>query len=193
MAQSGSIEASTGGFSFVPAFASTDPHFILNLNTNERNRLSGHIISNIRMENGIPRNLIIIGRYKLIDQKLKVVVGYHLPALQIKDDFTVDSFRGQEMTALYPITNSFIFSTFFLHGEGTNFDFNANLLSFNGVYIKKNFNFLTQFYFLNLENTKGMSETITYKINNKFSLRGFVNKTLTDGDTKWTLGLKYNL
>lgn len=192
-AQSGTIEANTGGFSFIPAFASTNPHFILNLNTNNKKRLSGHIISNIRMQNGIPTNIIFIGRYKVIDQKFKLIVGYHIPAVQINDDFTVKSFRAQEITASYPLTNSFTFSTFFLHGEGTNFDFNANLFCFNGSYNKKNFNFLTQYYLLNLDNTYGVSETISYKLSNKFSLKGFINKTLSNGDTKWTLGLNYKL
>jgi len=193
VAQSLSIEANTGGFSFIPAFASTDPHFILNVSTSTDHRLSGHLISNIRMENGMPRNMIFISRYKLVDQKLKVILGYHLPAFQIKDDYTIDSFKALEITTIYPVTNSFTLGTYFLHGEGRNFDFNANLLSFNGSYNKGKFNFLTQYYFLDLDNVKGIAETINYKLNDKFYLKAFFNHTFSNGDFKWTLGLRYHL
>lgn len=191
--QSLSIESSTGGFAFIPSFASTDPHFILNANTNLEHRLSGHLISNIRMENGLPRNLILIGRYKLVDQKLKVILGFHLPAFQIKDDYTVNSFIAQEITTSYSISEAVIIGTYFLHGEGRNFDFNGNLLSFNSSLNSGNFNFLTQFYLVNIDNTKGVAQTIAYKLNDKFSLKAFATKIVTSGDFKWTLGLKYNL
>ena len=91
-AQYGGIEASTGGFSFVPDFTSEDPHFILSVGTNTDKRLQGHLLSLIRAENLVPRGAIFITRYKFLDKRLKATIGTHLPALQISDDYRVDSF-----------------------------------------------------------------------------------------------------
>lgn len=47
-AQYANIEASTGGFSFIPAFTSNSPHLIINAGTNESKRLSFHTLSTDR-------------------------------------------------------------------------------------------------------------------------------------------------
>lgn len=91
-AQQGSIELSSGGFSFVPNFTSEDPHFILNMSTSSEKRLSAHLLSLVRTENLVPRNAILITRYQLLDRRFKLSVGTHLPAFQINDDYTVDPF-----------------------------------------------------------------------------------------------------
>ena len=74
-----------------------------------------------------------------------------------------------------------------------NNDFEANFLALNTTIVNDNFSFLTQIYGLDLENTYGVSETITYKISKQIDLRGFVNKTLSNGNLNWTLGTRYNL
>tara|TARA_R110000868_G_scaffold53163_1_gene167152 strand:- start:2496 stop:2831 length:336 start_codon:yes stop_codon:yes gene_type:complete len=91
-AQSASFEASTGGFSFIPAFTSEKPHLIINAGTNDSKRLTFHLLSTIRLNNLTPRAVVFISRYKLIDKKLKVNIGIHLPALQISQDYQVDTF-----------------------------------------------------------------------------------------------------
>ncbi len=65
-AQYAKFEVSTGGFSFIPAFTSDDPHLIINAGTNERKRLSFHLLSTIRLSNLAPRGVIFISRYKLM-------------------------------------------------------------------------------------------------------------------------------
>ena len=72
-AQHASFEASTGGFSFIPAFTSEDPHLIVNAGTTDTKRLSFHLLSTIRLENFNPRGVIFMSRYKFIDKKLKAI------------------------------------------------------------------------------------------------------------------------
>ena len=94
-AQHASFEASTGGFSFIPAFTSEDPHIIVNAGTTNTKRLSFHLLSTIRLENLNPRGVIFMSRYKFIDKKLKASFGIHLPAIQIDQNFNVDTFFSQ--------------------------------------------------------------------------------------------------
>ena len=192
-AQYANIEASTGGFSFIPAFTSDDPHFVINAGTNENKALSFHLLSTVRMSNYTPRGVVFISRYKIIDKKLKVNIGVHLPAMQISEEYHVDTFFAQELITSYELSKSVSIGTFYLHGKGRNNDFEANFLAFNTTVNKGNFSFVSQLYGLDLDNTYGVSETITYKINNNIDARGFVNKTISNGEFNWTLGLRYNL
>lgn len=192
-AQYANIEASTGGFSFIPAFTSDDPHFVINAGTNENKALSFHLLSTVRMSNYTPRGTVFISRYKLIDKKLKATVGIHLPAIQISDDYHVDTFFAQEFIASYPVSKNVSIGTFYLHGKGKNNDFEANFLAFTTNIVKGDFSFLSQAYVLDLDHTYGVSETISYKMSKNMDLRGFANKTLSDGKFTWTLGARYNL
>lgn len=184
-AQYANFEASTGGFSFIPAFTSNSPHLIINAGTNESKRLSFHVLSTVRLSNLTPRGVVLISRYKLIDKKLKVNVGVHLPAIQINNDYLVDTFFAQELITGYELSKNVSVGAFYLHGKGKNNDFKANFLSFNTNIIQGNFSFLSQLYGLDMDKTYGVSETITYKINKNIDVKGFANKTISDG--------KYNL
>ena len=192
-AQYANFEASTGGFSFIPAFTSDSPHLIINAGTNESKRLSFHTLSTVRLSNLTPRGVVLISRYKLIDKKLKVNIGIHLPAIQINDDDHVDTFFAQELITNYELSKNVSIGAFYLHGKGKNNDFEANFLAFNANVVRGNFSFLSQLYGLDMDKTYGVSETITYKINKNIDLRGFVNKTISDGKFNWTLGARYNL
>jgi hypothetical protein len=192
-AQYANIEASTGGFSFIPAFTSEDPHYVINAGTNENKAFSFHLLSTIRMSNFTPRGVVFISRYKLIDQKLKASIGIHLPAIQISDANSVDTFFAQEFIANYPISKKVTIGTFYLHGKGKNNDFEANFLAFNTNIVQGKFSFLSQAYVLDLNHTYGISETISYQMSKNIDLRGFSNKTLSDGKFTWTLGARYNL
>lgn len=192
-AQYANFEASTGGFSFIPTFTSKDPHLIINAGTNDSKRLSFHLLSTIRLSNLTPRGVVFISRYKLVDKKLKVNIGVHLPALQISKDYLVHTFFAQELITSYELSKSVSIGTFYLHGKGRNNDFEANFLAFNTTITKGDFSFVSQLYGLDLDSTYGISETITYKINKKIDVRGFANKTISDGKFNWTLGARYNL
>lgn len=192
-AQTASFEASTGGFSFIPSFTSEDPHLIINAGTNDSKKLSFHLLSTIRLSNLIPRAVVFISRYKLVDKRLKVIAGIHMPALQISNDYTVAAFFAQELITSYKLSKIVSIGTFYLHGSGQNNDFEANLLVLNSTIIKGNFNFFTQLYGLDLNKTYGISETITYTITKNIDLRGFVNKTISNGKFNWTIGARYNL
>jgi len=192
-AQHASFEASTGGFSFIPAFTSEDPHLIVNAGTTDTKRLSFHLLSTIRLENFNPRGVIFMSRYKFIDKKLKASIGVHLPAIQIDKELHVDTFFAQEVIASYPLSNKWSLGLFYLHGEGRNNDFKANFLALSTTLVEGNFNFLTQAYGLDLDSTYGVSETITYKVTKSIDFRGFANKTISNGKFNWTLGARYNL
>lgn len=192
-AQYANIEASTGGFSFIPAFTSDAPHFVINAGTNEKKALSFHLLSTVRMRNFTPRGVVFISRYRLIDKKLKASIGIHLPAIQIDDLDHVDTFFAQEFLASYPVSKKVSIGAFYLHGKGKNNDFEANFLAFNTNIVQGNFSFLSQAYVLDLDHTYGVSETISYKMNKNIDLRAFANKTLSDGKFTWTLGARYNL
>lgn len=192
-AQYANFEVSTGGFSFIPAFTSKDPHIIVNAGTNESKRLSFHLLSTIRLNNLNPRGVVFISRYKLIDKKLKVNIGIHLPAIQINDYFHVDTFFAQELIASYELSKKVSIGTFYLHGKGNNNDFEANFLAFNANVVQGDFHFFSQLYGLDMDNTYGVSQTIVYKINNHVDIKAFVNKTISDGKFNWTLGARYNL
>ena len=192
-AQTGSIEVSTGGFSFIPAFTSKEPNVIINAGTNPKKRLTGHLMYMMRIKSATPNTVVLITRYKIVDKKFKALAGIHIPAMQMKEDYSVTSFFGQELTLSYPVTEKFNLSTFFLHGKGRNSDFSATLGSLNGNYHHKNWNFLSQTYYLDMGNLTGVAETVSYDINKHFQAKAFANYTITDGFFISTIGLKYNL
>lgn len=192
-AQYTNIEVSTGGFSFIPAFTSEDPHIIVNAGTNESKPLSFHLLSTIRLNNLNPRSIVFISRYKLVDKKIKINIGIHLPAIQINDEFQVSTFFAQELITNYELSKKVSIGTFYLHGKGKNNDFEANFLALNTNIVLGNFSFLSQLYGLDMDNTYGVSETIVYKLNNHVSVKAFTNKTISDGKFNWTLGVRYNL
>jgi hypothetical protein len=55
------------------------------------------------------------------------------------------------------------------------------------------FGFPSQGYILDLDQTFNVAETVSYSLNPRFSLKGFVNQTLSNNDFKWTLGLAHKL
>ena len=189
-AQYANAELSSGGFSFVPAFTDTNPNLILNAGTTGKGILSAHMIGNIRMESLNPRGFIFITRAKIIDQQFKVSAGIHLPAIQIDEEFHVDTFFAQELIASYKVSDRWNLSAMYIHGKGRNNNLEINLLTLNAQLSYLRFSFLSQIYLLDLDQTYGFAENITYKLTNKLDLRGFANTTLSNGDFKWTVGLR---
>ncbi|MGA0383697.1 MAG: hypothetical protein ACO3L1_01730 [Flavobacteriaceae bacterium] len=189
-AQYGSVELSSGGFSFIPDFTSRDPHIILSAGTGTGKRLSAHFLSLIRTDNLTPRNAIFITRYQLIDRRFKLSIGTHLPGLQITDDFTVDSFFGQEVLTNYRINDKWSLRSMYLHGKGRNLDLEMNFFTAGAAYAKGKLNTYSQFWILDLDNAFGFSQSVGYQLAPHYSLRLFANQTLTgEKDFIATIGL----
>jgi len=189
-AQYGSVELSSGGFSFIPDFTSRDPHIILSAGTGTGKRLSAHFLSLIRTDNLTPRNAIFITRYQLIDRRFKLSIGTHLPGLQITDDFTVDSFFGQEVLTNYRINDKWSLRSMYLHGKGRNLDLEMNFFTAGAAYAKGKLNTYSQFWILDLDNAFGFSQSVGYQLAPHYSLRLFANQTLTgEKDFVATIGL----
>jgi hypothetical protein len=192
-AQTGSIEVSTGGFSFIPAFTSKEPNIIINASTNPKKRLTGSLMYMMRMKSMTPTTVALFTRYRFIDKKFKAIVGIHIPAFQMTEDYEVTSFFGRELTMSYPVNEKLTVGSFILNGNARNSDFKVTLVSGNTNYHYKKWNLLTQGYYLTVGDLTGVAETISYDINKHFQAKAFGNYTLTDGQVIATVGLKYNL
>ena len=192
-AQTGSIEMSTGGFSFIPAFTSKEPNIIINASTNPKKRLTGSLMYMMRMKSMTPTTVALFTRYRFIDKKFKAIVGIHIPAFQMTEDYEVTSFFGRELTMSYPVNEKLTLGSFILNGNARNTDFKVTLVSGNTNYHHKKWNFLTQGYYLTVGDLTGVAETISYDINKHFQAKAFGNYTITNGEVIATVGLKYNL
>ena len=192
-AQTGSIEVSTGGFSFIPAFTSKEPNIIINASTNPKRRLTGSMMYMMRIQSMTPTTVVLFTRYRFIDKKFKAVVGIHMPAFQMTEDYKTTSFFGRDLTLSYPVSKKMSIGSFILNGNARNTDFKVTLVSGNTNYRHKNWGLLTQGYYLSVGDLTGVAETITYDINSHFQAKAFGNYTLTDGNVIGTVGLKYTL
>ena len=192
-AQTGSIEMSTGGFSFIPAFTSKEPNLIINAGTNPKRRLTGNLMYMMRMKSMTPTTVVLITRYKFIDRKFKAIIGIHMPAFQMTEDYAVTSFFGRELTLNYPVSKNLSVGSFILNGQARNTDFKVTLISGNTNYRHKNWGFLSQGYYLSIGDLTGVAETITYDIDKHFQAKAFGNITLTDGQVIGTVSIKYTL
>ena len=192
-AQTGSIEVSTGGFSFIPAFTSKEPNIIVNASTNPKRKLTGALLYMMRVQSMTPTTVALFTRYRFIDKKFKATVGLHIPAFQMTEEYKVTSFFGRELTLSYPVTKKMSVGSFILNGQARNSDFKVTLISGNTNYRHDKWGFLTQGYYLSVGDLTGVAETISYDINAHFQAKAFGNYTLTDGNVIGTVGLKYNL
>lgn len=192
-AQTASIEMSTGGFSFIPAFTSKEPNLIINAGTNPKKRLTGHLMYMMRIQSTTPTTVALFTRYRFIDKKFKAIIGIHMPAFQMTEDYEVTSFFGRELTMSYPVSKKMSVGSFILNGQARNTDFKVTLISGNTNYHHKKWNFLSQGYYLSVGDLTGVAETISYDINEHFQAKAFGNYTLTDGQVIGTISLKYNL
>ncbi len=192
-AQTGSIEVSSGGFSFIPAFTSKEPNLIINASTNPKKRLTGSLMYMMRMKSMKPTTVALFTRYRFIDRKFKAIVGVHIPAFQVTEDYEMTSFFGRELTMIYPVNDKWTVGSFILNGNGRNVDFKVTLVSGNTNYHYKKWSLLTQAYYLTVGDLTGVAESVTYDINKHFQAKAFGNYTLTDGNVIGTVGLNYKL
>ena len=194
--QYGSVELSSGGFSFVPAFTDSSPNVILNAGTGTKKRISAYMIGNIRMNTLTPRSFIFVTQIKLLDRKdkkLKLSGGIIFPLIQIEEDYTVNTYFSQRLGATYPISKKWILKSDYIHGKGTNNDLEINLITLTGILQQNKFSFATQIYYLDLDTTYGFAETINYRLSSRFDLRGFINQTISSNQFIWTAGIRYRL
>jgi len=84
-AQTGSIEVSTGGFSFIPAFTSKEPNIIINASTNPKRRLTGAMMFMMRAKSMTPTTVAFFTRYRISDKTFKATAAPHIPALQMTE------------------------------------------------------------------------------------------------------------
>jgi hypothetical protein len=192
-AQTGSIELSSGGFSFVPAFTSREPNLIINAGTNPEKKLTGHLMYTMRVKSMTPNTIALITRYKLLNKKFKASLGIHIPAMQVTEDYAVTSLFGQELTTSYPVSEKVTLGVFLLNGLARNSDFKALFSAFNVNYHKDNWNLLSQAYYLDNGNLTGIAESIYYDIDKHFQAKAFANYTITDRFFIGTIGLNYRL
>ena len=194
--QYGSVELSSGGFSFTPAFTDSAPTVTINAGTGNKKLISAYMIGNVRMNTLNLRSLFFVTQIKLLDKKskkLKLSGGIVFPLIQIEEDFTVNAYFSQRISANYLLSKKTILNATFIHGKGTNNDLEINLYSLSGIIKQNKFSFTTQLYYLDLQNTYGIAETINYQLSSRFDLRGFLNQTLSSDEFIWTLGVRYNL
>tara|TARA_B110000037_G_scaffold41388_1_gene51162 strand:- start:702 stop:1343 length:642 start_codon:yes stop_codon:yes gene_type:complete len=194
--QYGSLELSTGGFSFIPAFTDPNPNINFNAGTGNKKLVSAYMVGSIRMNTLNLRSLFFVTQIKILDKKskkLKLSGGVVLPLIQIEDDYSVNTYFSQRIAANYSLSKKLMLNATYIHGKGINNDLEINLFSLSGILQQKKFSFITQFYYLDLDATYGIAETVNYRLSSSFDLRGFINQTLSSNQFIWTLGLRYNL
>jgi hypothetical protein len=140
-----------------------------------------------------PTTVALFTRYRFIDKKFKAIIGIHMPAFQMTEEYKVTSFFGRELTMSYPVSKKMSVGSFILNGQARNTDFKVTLISGNTNYHHKKWNFLSQGYYLSVGDLTGVAETISYDINAHFQAKAFGNYTPTDGQVIGTISLKYNL
>ena len=194
--QYGNVEFSSGGFSFIPAFTDPNPNINFNAGTGNKKLISAYMVGSIRTNRLSLRSLFFVTQIKLLDKKskkLKLSGGIVFPLIQIDEDYTVNTYFSQRIAANYLLSKKIVLNTTFIHGKGINNNLEINFFSLSKILKQKKISFITQLYYLDLNSTYGIAETINYRLSSRFDLRGFVNQTLSSNEFIWTLGLRYNL
>jgi hypothetical protein len=196
-AQYGSLELNSGGFSFIPLFTSNKPHIILRAGTDDKKRWSLNLINLIMMDGMSPANYSLITRYRLIDKKIKLNIGFQMPGYRIFENEDLRSRSVQEVRLYYPINKKTNLLFFYMHGEGKNFEMNNNFYSLYYMKTIGNWRTSTQGYLLfsSLSATNpssGLAQTVSYLLDKKIKLNLFVNKSFTSDTFNKTVGLEFS-
>jgi hypothetical protein len=77
----------------------------------------------------------------------------------------------------------------YLHGKGRNNDLEINFGYVGLNYNKGKWNSFSQVWAIDLNNGYAISETVSYQVAHKTQVRGFINKTLSTGNTNMTIGV----
>ncbi len=190
----GSVELNSGGFSYIPAYISRDPNLIFDVNLPLHNRLNVNLITQVDLTIFNIRAVQIDTRYKFLDKRLKAYAGVHLPTFVMDKDYNVSNFVAPLLVSTYSVNDKFNLNGMYLRGFGRNIDFSSHFVSLIGNYVpNKKINFGNQVYYLNLDNTIGVAETVVLKVNKDFQLNTFATYNFRNESFITTVGLKYNL
>ena len=189
----GGVELTSGGFSYIPTYISRDPNLIFDINLPYYKRFSVNLITQIELSNFNMRAVQVDTRYKILDKRLKLYVGVHLPTFVIDKQYNVSSFVAPLLVSTYSVNDKFNLNGMYLRGFGRNINFSSHFVSLTGNYVlNKKINFANQIYYLNLENTVGVAETILYKFSKQIHFNGFGTYNFRNELFIGTVGVKYN-
>ncbi len=217
---SGSINANSNGFSFVPTFSLGKPAVQTGFNImREKGRFSAHPQFWYSMLDYKPWSFIFIWRYKLLKkEKFDLAIGTHAPAINFRSATVIENgiekdvikarrfYPALEILPVYRIKKDIALSVYYLFGTGIEKEVSSknHFLSlrpdFNNIPLGKQL-FLRlnpQFYYLRIDQLDGFyaagSLTLAHR-KRPFSIGSTVNKALkTDIQTKnfeWNVGLTW--
>ena len=189
----GGVELNSGGFSYIPAYISRDPNLIFDVNHPFNKRFSINMITQVELSNFNIRAVQIDSRYKFLDKRLKGYVGVHLPTFVMDKQYNVSTFVAPLLVSTYSVNDKFNLNGMYLRGFGRNIDFSSHFVSLIGNYTpNKKMNFANQIYYLNLDNTMGVAETITFKMSKDFQLNGFGTYNFRNESFIGTIAIRHN-
>ena len=190
---SGGVELNSGGFSYIPAYISRDPNLIFDINLPSYKRFSVNLITQIELSNFYMRAVQVDTRYKFLDKRLKSYVGVHLPTFVIDKQYNVSSFVAPLLVSTYSVNDKLNLNGMYLRGFGRNIDFSSHFVSLTANYVpNKKINFGNQVYYLNLDNTLGVAESIAYKMSKDFQLNGFGTYNFRSESFIGTIAIRHN-
>lgn len=189
----GGVELNSGGFSYIPAYISRDPNLIFDVNLPLHKRLNVNLITQVDLTIFNIRAVLVDTRYKFLDKRLKAYAGVHLPTFVIDKNYNVSNFVAPLLVSTYSVNDKFNLNGMYLRGFGRNIDFSSHFVSLIGNYVpNKKINFANQVYYLNLDNTVGVAETVVLKIDKHLQLNTFATYNFRNESFITTIGLKYN-
>jgi hypothetical protein len=189
----GGVELNSGGFSYIPAYISRDPNLIFDVNLPLHKRLNVNLITQVDLTIFNVRAVLVDTRYKFLDKRLKAYAGVHLPTFVIDKNYNVSNFVAPLLVSTYSVNDKLNLNGMYLRGFGRNIDFSSHFVSLIGNYVpNKKINFANQVYYLNLDNTVGVAETVVLKIDKHLQLNTFATYNFKNESFITTIGLKYN-
>ena len=190
----GGVELNSGGFSYIPAYISRDPNIIFDINLPFHKRVNINLITQIELPIFNVRAVQVDTRYKFLDKRLKAYAGVHLPTFVMDKQYNISNFVAPLLVSTYPVNDKFNLNGMYLRGFGRNIDFSSHFVSLIGNYVpNKKISFGNQLYYLNLDKTIGVAETVVVKIDKHFQLNTFATYNFRNESFITTIGLKYNL
>lgn len=216
---SGTINANSNGFSFVPTFSLGKPAVQTGFNISRNRRLSFHPQFWYSMLDYKPWSFIFIWRYQLVKQdKFQLVLGTHAPAINFKsatvseDGVVKDVIKARrfypalEIIPVYQIKKDVSLSIYYLFGTGIESEVTSknHFLSFRAdfndipltkqLYLKLN----PQFYYLKIDDADGIYLAGSLGLAHRkwpFSVSTMMNKALKSdvnaSDFEWNVGLTW--
>jgi hypothetical protein len=217
---SGTVNANSNGFSFVPTFSLGKPAIQTGFNISGKGRLSFQPQFWYSMLDYKPWSFIFIWRYKLVQkEKFQLLLGTHAPAINFKSATVVEDgeekdvikarrfYPALEVMPNYQITKDISVGTYYLFGVGIDKEvsnvnhFISFRADFNNIPLPKQFylRFNPQIYYLRIAEDDGIYAAGSLALAHRkwpFSVSTMMNKALTSqidvSDFEWNVGLTYS-